>query len=65
MRAVVFINAVVFPESAETLCCNIGRQAAIDRVALRMINRAAAQLEVKLEVKIATCTSLHQIAVAF
>lgn len=48
MRAVVFINAVVFPESAETLCCNIGRQAAIDRVALRMINRPAAQLEVKL-----------------
>lgn len=65
MRAVVFINAVVFPESAETLCCNIGRQAAIDRMALRVINRPAAQLELKLEVKIATCTSLHQIAVAF
>lgn len=66
MHAVVFINAVVFPEqSAERLCCNIGRQAAIDRMALRMINRPAAQLEVKLEVKIATCTSLHQIPVAF
>lgn len=65
MHAVVFINAVVFPESAERLCCNIGKQAAIDRMALRVINRPAAQLEVKLEVKIPTCTSLHQIAVAF
>lgn len=66
MHAMVFINAVIFPEqSAERLCCNIGRQAAIDRIALRMINRPAAQLEVKLEVKIPTCTSLHQIPVAF
>lgn len=66
MQAVVFINAVVLPEqSAERLCCNIGRQAAIDRMALRVINRQAAQLEVKLEVKIPTCTSLHQIPVAF
>lgn len=66
MHAVVFINAVVFPEqSAERLCCNIGRQAAIDRMALRMFNRPAAQLEVKLEVKIPACTSLHQIPVAF
>lgn len=66
MHAVIFIKAVVFPEqSAERLCCNIGRQAAIDRMALRVINRQAAQLEVKLEVKIPMCTSLHQIAVAF
>lgn len=65
MRAVVFINAVVFPEAAERLCCKIGKQAAVDRMALRVINRPAAQLEVKLEVKIPTCTSLHQIPVAF
>lgn len=66
MHAGVFINAVVVPEqSAERLCCNIGRQAAIDRMVLRVINRPAAQLEVKLEVKIPTCTSLHQIPVAF
>lgn len=65
MHAVVFINAVVFPELAESLCCNIGKQAAIDRMALRVINRPAAQLEAKLEVKIPRCTSLHQIAVAF
>lgn len=66
MHAVVFINAVVFAEqSAERLCCNIGRQAAIDRMAFRMINRPAAQLEVKLEVNIPRCTSLHQIPVAF
>lgn len=65
MHAVVFINAAVLPEqSAERSCCNIGRQAAIDGMALRMINWPAAQLEVKLEVKIPTCTSLHQIPVA-
>lgn len=66
MHAGVFISAVVFPEqSAERLCCNIGRQAAIERMVLRVINRPAAQLEVKLEVKIPACTSLHQIPVAF
>lgn len=66
MHAGVFLNAVVFPEqSAERLCWNIGRQAAIERMVLRVINRPAAQLEVKLEVKIPTCTSLHQIPVAF
>lgn len=65
MHAVVFINAVVFPESAERLCCNIGKQAAIDGMALRVVNRPAAQLEVRLAVNIPACTSLHQIAVAF
>lgn len=62
MHAVIFINAVMLPErSTERLCCNIGRQAAIDGMALRMINRPAAQLEVKIP----TCTSLHQIPAAF
>lgn len=65
MHAVVFLNAVVFPESAERLCCNIGTRPAVDRMGLRVINRPAAQLEVKLEVKIPRCTSLHQIPVAF
>lgn len=63
MHAGVFRNAVVVPEqSAERLCCNIGRQAAIERMVLRVINQPAAQL---VEVKIPTCTSLHQIPVAF
>lgn len=62
MHALVFINAVVFPEqSAQRLCCNIGRQAGIHRMALRVINRPAAQLEVKIP----ACTSLHQIPIAF
>lgn len=62
MHAGVFINAVVVPEqSAERLCCSIGRQAAIDRMVLRVINRPTSQLKVKIP----TCTSLHQIPVAF
>lgn len=61
MHALVFINAVVFPEqSAQRLCCNIGRQAGIDRMALRVINRPA-----QLEVNILACTSLQQIPIAF
>lgn len=57
MDAVVSIDGVVFPErSAEGLRCNVGRQAAADRMDPRVINQPAAQQAVKLEVKIPACT---------
>lgn len=57
MHALVFIDGVVFLEqSAERLRCNVGRQAADDRMDPRVITQPAAQQEVKLEVKIPAST---------